>query len=70
MKKTDTEQWMRRRQLPEDLRQRVKKYNQYKWVALRGVDEEALLKDLPPDLRRDIKRHFCYDLVRRVGILS
>ncbi|KAL1817092.1 protein CNGC15c isoform X1 [Daucus carota subsp. sativus] len=70
MKKTDTEQWMRRRQLPEDLRQRVRKYNQYKWVALRGVDEEALLKDLPPDLRRDIKRHFCYDLVRRVPLFD
>ncbi|KAG7947267.1 hypothetical protein I3843_14G086000 [Carya illinoinensis] len=64
-KKTDTEQWMHHRQLPPELRQSVRKYNQYKWVATRGVDEEALLRGLPMDLRRDIKRHLCLDLVRR-----
>lgn len=57
---------MHHRQLPQELRQSVRKYDQYKWVATRGVDEEALLKGLPLDLRRDIKRHLCYDLVRRV----
>lgn len=63
----DTEQWMRHRQLPQQLRQSVRKYDQYKWIATRGVDEEALLKGLPLDLRRDIKHHLCYDLVRRVS---
>lgn len=58
---------MHHRQLPQELRQSVRKYDQYKWVATRGVDEEALLKGLPLDLRRDIKRHLCYDLVRRVS---
>lgn len=57
---------MHHRQLPQELRQAVRKYDQYKWVATRGVNEEALLKGLPLDLRRDIKRHLCYDLVRRV----
>lgn len=57
---------MRHRQLPLELRESVRKYDQYKWVATRGVDEEAILKDLPMDLRRDIKRHLCLDLVRRV----
>ncbi|XP_074366611.1 protein CNGC15c-like [Apium graveolens] len=70
IKKTDTEQWMRRRQLPQCLRQSVRNYNQSKWIATRGVDEEALLKGLPLDLRRDIKRHFCYDLVRRVPLFD
>ncbi|KAL2328597.1 hypothetical protein Fmac_022024 [Flemingia macrophylla] len=65
VKRSDTEQWMHHRQLPPELRQAVRKYNQYKWVATRGVDEEALLKGLPPDLRRDIKRHLCLELVRR-----
>ncbi|XP_020215287.1 protein CNGC15b isoform X2 [Cajanus cajan] len=70
VKRTDTEQWMHHRQLPAELRQSVRKYNQYKWLATRGVDEEALLKGLPADLRRDIKRHLCLELVRRVPLLD
>ncbi|PQQ10788.1 putative cyclic nucleotide-gated ion channel 15 [Prunus yedoensis var. nudiflora] len=70
IKRTDTEQWMRHRQLPQELRLSVRKYDQYKWLATRGVDEEALLKDLPMDLRRDIKRHLCLDLVRRVPLFD
>lgn len=70
IKRTDTEQWMHHRQLPQELRQSVRKYDQYKWVATRGVDEESLLKGLPLDLRRDIKRHLCYDLVRRVPLFD
>lgn len=70
IRRTDTEQWMHHRQLPQELRQSVRKYDQYKWAATRGVDEEMLLKGLPLDLRRDIKRHLCYDLVRRVSQLT
>ncbi|KAK4851814.1 hypothetical protein QYF36_018628 [Acer negundo] len=55
IKRTDTEQWMHHRQLPSDLRQFVRKYDQYKWAATGGVDEESLLEGLPMDLRRDIK---------------
>lgn len=58
---------MRNRQLPLELRQCVRRYDQYKWVATQGVNEEALLRSLPPDLCRDIKRHLCLDLVRRVS---
>ncbi|KAG2241717.1 hypothetical protein Bca52824_090290 [Brassica carinata] len=70
LKKRDTEEWMRHRQLPEDLRNRVRRYEQYKWLATRGVDEEILLQSLPTDLRRDIQRHLCLDLVRRVPFFS
>ncbi|KAJ8632977.1 hypothetical protein MRB53_026313 [Persea americana] len=70
IRRTDTEQWMRHRQLPPYLRQSVRRYDQYKWVATRGVDEEALLESLPMDLRRDIKRHLCLDLVRRVPLFD
>lgn len=66
----DTEEWMRHRQLPHELKQCVRKYDQYRWVATRGVDEEAILRGLPMDLRRDIKRHLCLDLVRQVNIHS
>ncbi|XP_041023900.1 protein CNGC15b-like isoform X1 [Juglans microcarpa x Juglans regia] len=64
------EEWMRHRQLPQDLKQRVRRYEQYKWVATRGVDGEAVLKGLPMDLRRDIKRHLCLDLVRQVPLFD
>ncbi|XP_006846810.2 protein CNGC15b [Amborella trichopoda] len=70
IKRTDTEEWMRHRQLPQELRNCIRRYDQYKWMATRGVDEEALLKGLPMDLRRDIKRHLCLDLVRRVPLFD
>lgn len=60
---------MRHRQLPEELRERVRRFVQYKWLATRGVDEESILQSLPLDLRRDIQRHLCLGLVRRVSSL-
>lgn len=70
LKRRDTEEWMRHRQLPEDQKQRVRRFVQYKWLATRGVDEETILTSLPTDLRRDIQRHLCLDLVRRVPFFS
>ncbi|CAL5426517.1 unnamed protein product [Camellia sinensis] len=70
LKRADTEQWMHHRQLPQDLRHCVRKYDQYKWVSTQGVDEESILKDLPTDLRRQIKRHLCLNLVRRVPLFD
>uniref|UniRef100_M8BM85 Uncharacterized protein n=1 Tax=Aegilops tauschii TaxID=37682 RepID=M8BM85_AEGTA len=61
----DAEEWMRRRQLPNELRERVRRFMQFKWHATGGVHEEAVLKFLPEDLRRDIKRHLCLELVRQ-----
>ncbi|KAL6634772.1 hypothetical protein ACP70R_027443 [Stipagrostis hirtigluma subsp. patula] len=69
-KRTDMERWMHHRQIPHSLRQCVRRYHQYKWAATRGVDEGALLSDLPVDIRRDIKRHLCLDLVRRVPLFD
>lgn len=69
IRRTDTEEWMHHRQLPHDLKERVRKYDLYRWVTTRGVDEESIVRSLPVDLRRDIKRHLCLDLVRRVSII-
>lgn len=57
---------MRHRQLPQELQERVRRFVQYKWLTTRGVDEEAILRALPLDLRRQIQRHLCLALVRRV----
>ncbi|GMN57014.1 hypothetical protein TIFTF001_026125 [Ficus carica] len=63
VKRRDSEQWMHHRLLPPELRERVRRYDQYKWLETRGVDEESIVQSLPKDLRRDIKRHLCLALV-------
>ncbi|CAN4113211.1 unnamed protein product [Withania somnifera] len=70
VKRRDSEQWMRHRLLPQDLRERVRRYDQYKWQETRGVDEENIVQSLPKDLRRDIKRHLCLALVKRVPLFE
>ncbi|CAA0819983.1 Probable cyclic nucleotide-gated ion channel 5 [Striga hermonthica] len=70
VKRRDSEQWMHHRLLPPDLRERVRRYDQYKWLETRGVDEESLVQSLPKDLRRDIKRHLCLGLVKRVPLFE
>lgn len=67
VKRRDAEQWMAHRMLPENLRERLRRYEQYRWQQTRGVEEESLLRNLPKDLRRDIKRHLCWDLLTRVS---
>lgn len=66
VKKRDAEQWMHHRSLPPQIRERVRRYERYRWLETRGVDEENLVQTLPKDLRRDIKRHLCLGLVKRV----
>ncbi|XP_021308036.1 cyclic nucleotide-gated ion channel 18 [Sorghum bicolor] len=70
VKRRDIEEWMRHRQLPPELQERVRRFFQYKWLATRGVDEESILQSLPLDLRREIQRHLCLALVRRVPFFS
>ncbi|OVA01950.1 Cyclic nucleotide-binding domain [Macleaya cordata] len=70
VKRRDAEQWMSHRLLPENLRERIRRYEQYKWQETRGVDEETLLRNLPKDLRRDIKRHLCLALLMRVPMFE
>ncbi|KAI0494432.1 hypothetical protein KFK09_024566 [Dendrobium nobile] len=70
VKRRDIEEWMRHRQLPPDLQERVRRFVQYKWLATRGVDEDSILGSLPLDLRREIRRHLCLALVRRVPFFS
>ncbi|XP_078150948.1 putative cyclic nucleotide-gated ion channel 6 [Carex rostrata] len=70
VKKRDAEQWMHHRLLPPPLRERVRRFEHYRWLETRGVDEEGLVQTLPKDLRRDIKRHLTLDLVKRVPLFA
>ncbi|KAK8586822.1 hypothetical protein V6N13_085842 [Hibiscus sabdariffa] len=66
----DMEWWMKRRQLPSRLRQRVRHYERQKWTVSGGEDEMELIKDLPEGLRRDIKRYLCLDLIKKVPLFQ
>ncbi|CAM8941324.1 unnamed protein product [Rhodiola kirilowii] len=70
IKRRDSEQWMHHRSLPQELRDSVRRYDQYKWLETHGVDEENLVRNLPKDIRKDIKRHLCLRLVRRVPLFA
>ena len=67
MKRRDSEQWMSHRMLPDNLKERIRRHEQYKWQETRGVEERGLIRNLPKDLRRDINRHLCLDLIKKVG---
>ncbi|GMN42160.1 hypothetical protein TIFTF001_011374 [Ficus carica] len=64
----DMEWWMKRRQLPSRLRQRVRHFERQRWATVGGDDEMEMLKDLPEGLRRDIKRYLCLDLIKKVPL--
>ncbi|MQL83773.1 hypothetical protein Taro_016259 [Colocasia esculenta] len=70
VKRRDTDQWMSHRLLPDNLRERIRRHEQYRWQVTRGVDEENLLQNLPKDIRRDIKRHLCLALLMRVPMFE
>ncbi|KAL0431754.1 UNVERIFIED_CONTAM: Cyclic nucleotide-gated ion channel 2 [Sesamum radiatum] len=64
----DMEWWMRRRQLPSQLRQRVRRYERQRWAIMGGDNEMELIQDLPEGLRRDIKRFLCLNLIKKVPL--
>jgi len=68
VKRRDAELWMSHRMLPDLLKERIRRYEQYKWQENKGAEEETLIRNLPKDLRRDIKRHLCLELLRKVCI--
>ncbi|KAK3219146.1 hypothetical protein Dsin_013116 [Dipteronia sinensis] len=66
LKVREIEQWTTFKKLPENLQRRVKKYQQHVWRETKGVDVDNLLNNLPKDLRRNIKRELCLNLLKRV----
>uniref|UniRef100_A0A7N0UFG1 Cyclic nucleotide-binding domain-containing protein n=1 Tax=Kalanchoe fedtschenkoi TaxID=63787 RepID=A0A7N0UFG1_KALFE len=70
VQRQDAERWMSHRMLPENLRDRIRRYEQYKWQETRGVEEDTLIRSLPKDIRRDVKRHLCLNLLMRVPMFE
>ncbi|XP_027154206.1 cyclic nucleotide-gated ion channel 2-like [Coffea eugenioides] len=63
------EWWMRHRQLPSNLKCRVRRYENQRWKLAGGQDEMEFIKDLPEGLRRDIKHYLCLGLIKKVPLL-
>ena len=68
LRRRDVEWWMRRRQLPSGLRQRVLHFESQTWDTMGGEEEMKWIEELPEGLRRDIKRYLCLDLIKKVLI--
>lgn len=68
LRRRDVEWWMRRRQLPSGLRQRVRHFESQTWDNMVGEKEMKWIEELPDGLRRDIKRYLCHDLINKVTI--
>lgn len=66
LRRRDVEWWMRRRQLPSGLRQRVRHFESQTWDSMGGEEEMKWIEELPEGLRRDIKRYLCLDLIKKV----
>ncbi|PWA98471.1 potassium channel, voltage-dependent, EAG/ELK/ERG [Artemisia annua] len=69
-KRREAEDLMSHISLPEELRQRVRRHNQLKWKITRGVELDSFVRDLPRDLRRDIKSHLCLPSLMKVPLFK
>nr|XP_011467789.1 PREDICTED: probable cyclic nucleotide-gated ion channel 20, chloroplastic isoform X2 [Fragaria vesca subsp. vesca] len=69
LRSRDVEQWMRYRNLPEELRRQVRNAERYNWSATQGVNEELILENLPEHLQRNIRRHL-FEFVKKVRIFA
>ncbi|CAN6935260.1 unnamed protein product, partial [Brassica oleracea] len=56
-KKRDTEQWMSSEDLPDYLKERIRKWEYDEWEKNSGTKREAHLPSLPKDLRVEAKRN-------------
>ncbi|MCO5564634.1 hypothetical protein L7F22_018300 [Adiantum nelumboides] len=52
------------------LLRKVRQVERFKWAANRGVDEEELLKSLPEDIEKEIRRALCLELIKKVRLFT
>lgn len=61
-------QYLRSRDVPQDLNEKVRNYYEYLWAHHRGVKEDTLFDDLPTPFRLDILRHVTRELLEKVPL--
>ena len=62
------EQYLRTRRIPAHLGTRVHDYYEYVWSRHQGLNEQAMLRDLPESLRLDIMLHLARDVLEQVPL--
>ena len=63
-------QYLRSRQVPQNLNEQVRNYYEYLWAQHRGVREDTLFDDLPVQFRLDILRNLTRDLLDSVPLFQ
>mmetsp|Transcript_43717 Transcript_43717/g.119438 ORF Transcript_43717/g.119438 Transcript_43717/m.119438 type:complete len:918 (-) Transcript_43717:185-2938(-) len=63
-------EYMRSKHLPPDLRDRVREFYQLQFAEGKLFDEEIILKELTPSIRKDILRYNARELLDVVPLLS
>ena len=61
--------YMEYRNLPSDVRRRIRDYKNYMWSCLRGIDEKRLLAELPSSLKTRVTGLVSGDFIKRVPFL-
>jgi len=62
--------YMRYRQLPEDIQQRIRQHYEISWKQTQVYDEEQILSELPPTIRTDAALFIHRDTIERVRFLK
>ncbi len=61
-------QYLRGRDLPQDLTEQIQNYYDYIWDRYRGISAPALLKDLPESIRLEVLFHLTRELMDQVPL--
>lgn len=61
--------YMRYRNMPHTLSSKIRRFYEYMWKSLKGVDEKQFLKDLPKPLQQRVTGLITKDLLARVAPL-
>ncbi|KAI7730583.1 hypothetical protein M8C21_005796, partial [Ambrosia artemisiifolia] len=70
VRREEVELWMYNRSLPQSLKRRIRRHEEYQWQETKGVNEDNLIRSFPKDIKRDIKRHLCLQLLKRVPLFE
>ena len=69
-RKSAIDTFMYVKKFPEDIQVRVKKYHEYVWVRQEGMEEEEILRHLPPVLEKKILGSLNADIVSRIDLFA
>eukprot|EP01063_Lacrimia_lanifica_P007095 TRINITY_DN1448_c0_g2_i1.p1 TRINITY_DN1448_c0_g2~~TRINITY_DN1448_c0_g2_i1.p1 ORF type:complete len:727 (+),score=202.87 TRINITY_DN1448_c0_g2_i1:132-2312(+) len=62
--------WMKYRCLPAETQAKVREYYEYMWGTRKGVEEQALLADLPQYLRLEVSAYINSDIIQKVPLFK